>query len=262
MPHIKANNIDIFYEFEGQGEPLIILGGFASDHYLWQDFIQPLKKLYKVLIFDYRGFGNSSETDPPYSMDLLADDVTCLMDCLNIDNAHIFGHSMGSAILQTICYKKPEKIKKAILSGSFIKIPYVTRLLLTIATELFTRGIDHDLLSKIIISLGYSSKFLENPDNFNRVIESTKKRFIPTKKGYKGQGTAISSFDSSTWIDKIDKETLIIAGKEDIETPLYLAEEMHKKIKKSKLKIIEKTAHMSYIEKPNQIYEIILDFFK
>ncbi|NGX28886.1 MAG: putative non-heme bromoperoxidase BpoC [Candidatus Anoxychlamydiales bacterium] len=262
MPHIKTNNIDIFYEFEGHGEPLIILGGFASDHYLWQDFIKPLKEHFKVLIFDNRGFGNSTVSNPPYSVDLLADDAISLMNSLKIDSAYAFGHSMGSSMLQTICYKKPEIIKKAILSSSFIKIPYSTKLLLTLATELFERGINHDLLSKIVVCLGYSSNFLENIDNFNRVIESTKKRFIPTKKGYKGQAAATSNFDSSSWIDKIDKEILILAGREDIETPLYLAQELHNKIKKSKLEIIENAAHMSYIEKPNQVYEVMLEFFK
>lgn len=262
MPHIKANNIDMYYEFEGKGVPLIILGGFASDHYLWKEFVKPLQNHFKVLIFDNRGFGKSSETPPPYSVELLADDAISLMNSLQIESAYAFGHSMGSAILQTICYKYPKKINKAILSGTFMKIPFATKLLLKLASELFERGINHDVLSKIVVSLGYSSNFLENPNNFDRVIESTKKRFIPTKKGYKGQGAAIDDFDSSLWIEKIEKEVLILAGNEDIETPPYIAKQVHQKIKNSKLEIIENAAHMAYIEKPDKVFELILNFFK
>ncbi|NGX33085.1 MAG: Non-heme bromoperoxidase BPO-A2, partial [Candidatus Anoxychlamydiales bacterium] len=103
MPQIKANDINIYYEYEGDGPPLVIIGGFASDHKLLKDFVEPLKKCYKVLLMDLRGFGDTEVTTPPYSIDLLAKDLFELMNILNIENAYIYGHSMGSIILQTMC---------------------------------------------------------------------------------------------------------------------------------------------------------------
>ena len=111
MPKIKANNINIFYEYEGKGDPLIIIGGFASVHFIWKEFIKSLQKYYKVLIFDNRGFGQTDVTCPPYSIEMMAKDTYELMNRLNIDSAYIIGHSMGSAILQQMCLDHPKKIK-------------------------------------------------------------------------------------------------------------------------------------------------------
>ncbi|NGX34382.1 MAG: 2-hydroxy-6-oxo-6-phenylhexa-2,4-dienoate hydrolase [Candidatus Anoxychlamydiales bacterium] len=261
MPHIKANNIDIYYEYEGNGPPLVIIGGFASDHKLLNDFVTPLKKNYKVLLMDLRGFGDSEVTAPPYSIDLLAKDVFELMNCLNIENAYIYGHSMGSAILQTMCLNYPQKIKKALLSGTFLKIPYTTQMLFELVPKLFEINLNQEIISKILMPWIYSSDYLKNKENFQNTLESISKREI-NPKGYEGQSIALANFDSTNWISKIKSEILILIGKEDIDTPLYCSERVHEKLKNSKLKIIENAAHMMYREKPNEVYKIILDFFK
>ncbi|NGX49474.1 MAG: 2-hydroxy-6-oxo-6-phenylhexa-2,4-dienoate hydrolase [Candidatus Anoxychlamydiales bacterium] len=261
MPQIKANDINIYYEYEGEGPPLVIIGGFASDHKLLKEFVDPLKKHYKVLLMDLRGFGDTEVTPPPYSIDILTKDVFELMNLLNIENAYIYAHSMGSAILQTICLNYPEKVKKAILSGSFLKIPYPSQMLFELVPILFEKNIDQDIISKIIMPWLYSSEYLKNPDNMKNTLESMSKREI-NPKGYEGQSVALANFDSTNWISKINTETLILAGREDIDTPLYCAEKVHAKLKNSKLKIIENVAHMMYREKPNEVHKIILDFFK
>ncbi|NGX52681.1 MAG: 3-oxoadipate enol-lactonase 2 [Candidatus Anoxychlamydiales bacterium] len=261
MPHIKANNINIYYEYEGDGPPLVILGGLASDHKLLKEFVDPLKKRYKVLLMDLRGFGDTEVAPPPYSIDILAKDVFELMNLLNIENAYIYAHSMGSAILQTICLNYPEKAKKAILSATFLKIPYTTQMLFELVPKLFEKNIDQEIISKIIMPWLYSSEYLKNPQNFQNTLDNLSKRKI-NPKGYEGQAIALTNFDSTNWISKINTETLILAGREDIDTPLYCAEKVHEKLKNSKLKIIENAAHMIYREKSNEVYKIILDFFK
>ena len=261
MPHIKANNINIYYEFEGKGEPLVIIGGFASDSRLWKDFVKPLQGHFKVLYFDHRGFGDSDVPPPPYSVEMMAKDTVELMNQLNIDSAYIFGHSMGSALLQTMCLKNPEKIKKAILSGTFLKIPYTSQMLFETVSKLFEKNLDQDIISQMIMPWIYSSAFLKNPNNFNKVLESMSKRTIDPK-GYEGQSIALKNFDSTTWISKIKTEILILAGKEDIDTPLYCTQAVHEKLKNAKLKILDDAAHMMYREHPKKTHEIILDFFK
>ena len=183
------------------------------------------------------------------------------MNILNIENAYIYAHSMGSAIVQTMCLNYPKKIKKAILSATFLKIPYPSQMLFELVPKLFEKNIDQEIISKIIMPWLYSSDYLKNPDNMKNNLESMSKREI-NPKGYEGQAVALTNFDSTNWISKINTEILIIAGKEDVDTPLYCAERVHEKLKNSELKIIENAAHMMYREKPDEVYKIILDFFK
>jgi pimeloyl-ACP methyl ester carboxylesterase len=261
MPLVKANNINMFYEYEGKGSPLVIIGGFASVHFMFKDFIRPLKEHFKVLIFDNRGSGQTDVTPPPYSIETLAKDTIELMNSLNIENAYIIGHSMGSAILQRICYDYPEKVKKAILSGTFLKIPYTSQMIFEIIPQLIAKNLDEDLIKRLILPWIYSSDFLKNPDNVNNVLESMKKNVIDPK-GYLGQAKALETFNSENWLSKVTSEILILVGKEDIDTPLYSAEKVHEKLKDAKYKIIENAAHMLFFEKPNESIKIIMDFFK
>jgi len=261
MPHIKANNINMFYEYEGKGEPLVIIGGFASVHHMWKEFIKPLQKNYKILIFDNRGFGDTDVTPSPYSIEMMAKDTSELMNSLNIDSAYVLGHSMGSSILQRMCLDYPNKIKKAILSGTFMKIPFVSQMIFEIIPELFAQNIDEDLVRKIIMPWMYSSDFLANPDNLNKTLENMRKRKVDPI-GYDGQSHALRDFDSKSWASKITSNILVLVGREDIDTPLYCSEEIMKKLKNAKLKIVEKAAHMHYQEQPKEVLKIIMDFFK
>ena len=261
MPLIKANDINIYYEYEGEGPPLIIIGGFSSDHNRLIDFVDPLKKHYKVLLMDLRGSGDTQITDPPYSIELLAKDIFELMNCLNIEKAYVYGHSMGSAIAQTICLNYPHKIIKTILASTFLKIPYTSQIIIELIPKLYEKNIDQDIISKIIMPWIYSSDYLKNPKNMNKAFDSISKRELKPK-GYKGQSIALTNFDSTNWISKINCETIIVVGKEDIDSPLYCAQMVHEKLKNSKLKIIDNAAHQIHKEKPDELYKIIFDFFK
>lgn len=261
MPHIKTNDINIFYEYEGTKEPLIIIGGFASAHFIWKDFIQPLKKHYKVLIFDNRGSGQTDITKPPYSIKQMAKDTAELMNSLNIESAYVIGHSMGSAILQRMCLDYPKKIKKGILSGTFLKLPYTSQMIFKIIPELLAKNLDQNTIIRFFLPWIYSSEFLENPDNIDHVLESMKKNIIDPL-GYQGQAKALESFDSNEWLSKVTNDLLILAGKEDLDTPLYCAEKVHEKLKHANYKIIENAAHMIFFEKPKEMQKIIMDFFK
>jgi pimeloyl-ACP methyl ester carboxylesterase len=261
MPHIKANDINIYFEQMGKGDDLLIIGGFSSTHKMWQNFQKMLSKNFRVTIFDIRGSGATSKTEPPYSMELLANDTVALLNNLSIGNAYILGHSMGSAILQTICLKHPKYVKKAILSGAFCKLPKTSQMIFNTVFSLLEKNVDKKMIIEMVLPWLYSSNFLINPENVENMILSMSDNDID-RQGYLGQAKALEDFDSTEWAHQINKEPLILVGKEDIDTPVYLAERLHDKIAGSKLKIIEDTAHMLFIEKAGEMEKIVCDFFK
>src|SRR3990167_7122835 len=67
MPHLPANNIELYYEQHGTGPDLILIGGLTSDHNIWRSTIRPLSPHFRILIFDNRGSGQSSTPDYPYT---------------------------------------------------------------------------------------------------------------------------------------------------------------------------------------------------
>src|SRR3954452_10622076 len=71
----KINNVTIYYEIYGQGEPLLLLhGGFCNGTY-WRSIIPALAKNYQVIVMDSRGHGRSTFDDQPITYELMASDV-------------------------------------------------------------------------------------------------------------------------------------------------------------------------------------------
>ena len=76
MPKIPANGIQLFYEAQGAGEPLLLIAGFACDHSIWSPVLPSLASKYWVVSFDNRGVGQTTAPDSPYSLRQMADDAT------------------------------------------------------------------------------------------------------------------------------------------------------------------------------------------
>jgi len=90
-----VNGITIHYAMYGQGSPVIFLhGGLANTDY-WGDQVPAVAAHHTVILMDSRGHGRSTRDARPYGYDLMADDVTALMDSLKIAKADIVGGAMA-----------------------------------------------------------------------------------------------------------------------------------------------------------------------
>src|ERR1700731_3998370 len=98
MPYVKANDIQMYYEIHGDGEPLMLILGLATDLSEWRAIIHWLAQRYKVLAFDNRGVGRTDKPDTPYSIEMMARDTAGLLQTLGIEQAHLLGISMGGRI--------------------------------------------------------------------------------------------------------------------------------------------------------------------
>lgn len=118
MPKIHVNGIDLFYDVQGTGEPLLLIAGFDCDSSYWSAVLPALVNKYQVIRLDNRGVGQSSAPDCPYSIKQMADDAAALLNYLGI-TIHVAGHSMGGQIAQELALVHPEKVKSLILLSSW-----------------------------------------------------------------------------------------------------------------------------------------------
>src|SRR5260221_8728121 len=75
MPYVKVNDIQMYCEMHGDGEPLVVILGLGTDVSEWDGIIRWLTEKYKVLAFDNRGAGRTDKPDIPYSIEMMADDT-------------------------------------------------------------------------------------------------------------------------------------------------------------------------------------------
>jgi len=254
MPKIQTKNIELYYEIHGSGFPLILVCGFTNQIDLWKNFIPKLASKYQVIVFDNRGAGRSESSPPPYTIDQLADDTIDLMNELNIEKAHMVGFSMGTLILQSIAHRHAEKIVKGVLIAPFASLPSTALMQARSMSKLFGVGVDPALALETMLPWVYSSEFLSTPQIAEKIVKLILSSPYPqTPEGFSGQLEALASFDMSDRLDQIETPLLLLAGEDDLYTPLYEAEKLQKLLQNATLKAIPKVGHMLHIERQDLV---------
>jgi pimeloyl-ACP methyl ester carboxylesterase len=118
MPRAKIGDIEIYYEVHGQGPTLIMILGLGQDIPTWHFQIPEFSKHFRVVVFDNRDSGRSSQCSDPYTTADMAQDTLGLMDYLHIERAHVLGTSMGGMIAQQVALLAPERIASLVLAST------------------------------------------------------------------------------------------------------------------------------------------------
>lgn len=135
MPKVRVSqDVELFYESFGEGEPLLLIMGIGAQMVIWEDeFCRSLAaRGFRVIRFDNRDVGLSTRLDsrrPPnmqhvlrdrllgrpittaYTLDDMANDTFGLMDALGIESAHVVGLSLGGMIAQCMALARPERVR-------------------------------------------------------------------------------------------------------------------------------------------------------
>jgi pimeloyl-ACP methyl ester carboxylesterase len=102
MPHItvgheNSSTVNIYYEDHGSGQPIVLIHGYPLNGRSWEKQIPMLLDHgYRVIIYDRRGWGQSSQPTTGYDYDTFASDLNILMTTLDLNNAILCGFSMGT----------------------------------------------------------------------------------------------------------------------------------------------------------------------
>jgi pimeloyl-ACP methyl ester carboxylesterase len=123
MPSFHNGAVEIAYLDEGEGDPILLVHGFASTsnvNWVYPAWVSELKKnRRRVIAFDNRGHGASTKLYDPeaYHIPTMADDVSALMDHLQIERADIMGYSLGARMAAWLALHQPQRLRSAIFGG-------------------------------------------------------------------------------------------------------------------------------------------------
>ena len=121
MPYAKSGDFNIYYEVEGEGEPITFQHGLTLSLEDWRDFgfVGALKDDYQLILIDALGHGKSDKPHEPkhYEGDNPAKNIIAVMDDLNINTTHYFGYSMGGNIGLRLAFSYPDRMKSTMIGG-------------------------------------------------------------------------------------------------------------------------------------------------
>lgn len=141
MPLIRVGSVELNYIEEGEGPPVLLIHGLAGDVSAWRAQIDVLRDRFRVVAFDNRGAGRSTQRDEPVSTRDLAADTVGLIEALDLQGTHIVGRSMGGAVAQIVALERPDLVSSLVLCASFAKLdPMGIRVLTNMREVLEWRG--------------------------------------------------------------------------------------------------------------------------
>lgn len=250
---IKADEVELYYEEYGKGDPIIFVHGWMEDHSTWYSQVVHFSKTHRVILYDQRGHGRSDKPQRGYSVQTLSNDLYSFTQKLNIKQFTLVGHSMGGIVAITYTLDHSEKVSKLVLIGTGAKSPIALRTMLWVML--------HTLPYKVFAEGSADFKHCNPSEQIKKEAIDRALR-VPKYAAYECFKEFGMKFDIRDRISGIKVPTLITVGNKDTLMPVKMSKFLNKQIKGSKLEIIPDSKHMPMIDNVEKVNKMIDDFIK
>ena len=271
---VRVDDVNLYYEIYGQGDPLVLIAGTGISCAPWRPFQVPeFSKHYQLLIYDHRGLGRSDKPDMPYSTRLFARDCAGLMEALGIRKAHIMGHSMGGRVAQWVALDYPAKVRSLVLSGSGSGKyrdeleDYPRGVPIESCVELIEKGYEkyqHDHWGSGFM---FTDEFVREHPEVVKTFQDLIVEEVPPLKCYLRHVIARQCHETTELIHAITAPTLVIVGSKDTReggtgNHVACSQALAEKIPNAELVIVEGGKHGYLREMPEKGHPPILNFLR
>jgi 3-oxoadipate enol-lactonase len=260
MPTARCNGVNLYYESQGSGYPVILIQGLGGDGASWALQRAALTPSCQVVTVDNRGVGQSGKPAGPYTTELLAEDLVALLDHLGIAQAFLMGASMGGMIAQEIALRWPERVRGLNLICTYSEVdPYCIRWF-DVQRHLAEHASKEFRIRQSSLWLFHPRFFEQQPEQ----IAQTEQALIDNAQpldAYLGQWEACVRHNTTARLGQLQMPVLICVGRDDIITHVEMSRRLHALIPHSRLEVLDECGHGLLWEKPEEINQLALDFF-
>jgi pimeloyl-ACP methyl ester carboxylesterase len=246
--YVDVNDIKVYYEVYGEGEPLLLLHGNSGsiDNFLYQ--IPELSKHFKVVAVDSRAQGRTSDSDQEISYSLMASDMSQLIDKLKLGKVNVVGWSDGGNIGLELAYAHPEKVLKVITFGA----NYSNENFLAPPDSVTMEPNDPIIVQTSTLMKNYSTAFERLSPNQERIPIIKKKLEVLMEK--------YPNFTLAQ-LKTINVPIMVVVGDHDLINIDHTIT-LFKNLRKVQLFIVPGASHLSLVEYPELINSEIIRFLK
>ncbi|MEM7532387.1 MAG: alpha/beta hydrolase [Chloroflexota bacterium] len=260
---LLENDAKLYYETQGAGTPLLLLHAGIADTRMWAGQLDTFAEHYRVICYDFRGYGQSPLTAGTFANH---DDVAAVLDHFEIDEAHILGISFGGRTALDFTLTYPERVKSLILGA-----PSVSGA--SSSTRQDAVDEQEDALLEAGDFAGATELMLEvwvdgphrkpeqiDPAVRNLVYEMQMDAFLVPEP----DDLTIVGLDKPAIgrLDEVRVPTLVVIGDLDVKDKVALAGRLADEIADAQLVTMTGVAHMLNMEQPEVFNEAVLAFLQ
>ena len=265
MPVVDRGDAQIWWDAEGEGEPLLLIQGLGYSSDMWWRLLPELTPTFRVIRFDNRGVGRTGVPAGPYPVATMAADALAVLDAAGETSAHVMGVSMGGFITQEVVLGAPERVRSLILgctaTGGPEMVPAEPAAMEMVAAR---ASMSAEEAAEVAIPFVYAKG---TPRSVIDEDFAVRLKIPTTAEGYANQLAGVAAWGAGEGIGAarlgaIDVPTLILQGDEDRLVNPANAEVLAKAIPGAELVIIEGASHIFFSDQPVASAKAITSFLQ
>lgn len=260
--HAEVDGVSLRYEIDGrEGAPWVtFVTGIANDVTMWDGQVPALESEFRILRFDLRGHGGSQATEPPYSFDMLIDDLLGLWDRLGIERSSLVGLGLGGALAIGLATRHSQRLIKLVPSCCRAKMePDFAAIWPGFVKTVQQHGMEG--MVEPTVQRWFTDDFkAANPevlDKVRRMIRGTDAR------GYYGCIAAFLTLDFFKDMGAIRVPTLFVSGADDhLGGPPAIMQGLADAVSGARHVSVPNAAHICNIQNPSGYNTVLAEFLR
>jgi 3-oxoadipate enol-lactonase len=264
MPTVQANGIDVYYEVQGAGEPLILIPYLAINQACYAFQVADYAKHFSCFSVDLRGAGLSGKPEGTYTTELFADDIAAFMQAVNVDRAHIAGLSLGAATGMWLAAKYPAKVKSLSLHSAWDRTdPFLRVVVESWRVMAPALGSVTDMVIQGVFPWCFTPElYAARPEYIASLADFVQNQPMPPVDAFLRQSQAVLTHDAQAVLGSVQAPTLITYGRHDRATSTRFAGPLTAGIANTDLIVFEDCSHAPIYENVEEFNQSTLEFLR
>lgn len=251
MPTVSTNGVDLYYESQGDGPPIVFAHGVGGNHASWYQQVPFFARWYRVITFDHRGFGNSSDDPTGPGRAAFVDDLEGLLSALGVEQTALVAQSMGGWTMLEYTLRHPERVRGLVMADTLGGITEPGPLA-DLQADLAGRTRDLPQLDRVLAP-GFPSRHPAQAELYLQIASFNR----ADRFNLRGD-TGVSPRPGE--VAKPKTPILFLVGAEDVLHPVEEIRQVHEAIPGSSFTVVPDAGHSVYFEAPDVFNHAVLSF--
>lgn len=254
----RTNDIETAWFEVGRGEPVILIHGLGDDHRAWRKVIPNLALEHRVLLYDFRGHGESTLGDADGTLVQLAGDLVALMDALELQAATLAGFSLGGTIAMRAALDHPDRVRDLALVATSSRVNQAAADWYRERAQMIA---DADPGVRDTLASDTEDVYRNRPEEIEAGL-LIRGQSTADPRGHANASLAMAGLREHPLdpeLGQIRAPTVIVAGEKDQHCPPRAAEIIAGGIPGSRLEVLPDTGHPIPVERPADTARLIAE---